>query len=309
MRILVTGGTGFIGLNVVSGYLKDKHEVAVISRFTSGEKEGLNKKAKFYKADIRNREILEEVFKDFKPEIVNHHAGHIGVKESVDNPLYDADINIIGSLNVFELAVKYGVRRVIFPSTGGIYGEPAKLPANEDTPIEPISPYGVSKYCAENYLNYFKRFYGIERVILRYANVYGPWQDPSVDAGVVKIFIEKIFKGEKPVVYGDGTQTYDFIFVEDVVRANILALNGKEGIYNIGTGTETSVNKLIEIISKTLGQEVKPEYASPRIGEIKRISLDGEKAKKELGFAPKYSLEEGIRKTIEWYRGKIKGLP
>jgi UDP-glucose 4-epimerase len=302
MRILLTGGTGFIGSNIVVGYLKDKHEVAVVSNLSYEKRESLNKKAKFYKADIRNKEVLEKVFKDFKPEIVNHHAGHTGVKESVENPVYDAEINIIGSINVFELAVKCGVRRIIFPSTGGgLYGEPAKLPANENTPIEPISPYGVSKYCVENYLNYFKRLYGIERVILRYANVYGPRQEPLGKAGVVEIFTGKILKGETPVIYGDGTQTCDYIFVEDVVRANILALHGQEGIYNIGTGTETSVNELIKIISKVLGREVKPEYAPPRKWEVKRISLDIGRAKKELGFAPKCSLEEGIRRTIEWY--------
>lgn len=305
MKILVTGGAGFIGSHVVDGYLKNKHEVAVVSHFSSGERESLNKKAKFYKADIRNKEVLEKVFKDFKPEVVNHHAGHTSVKESVENPSYDAEINIIGSINVFELAVKYGVRRIIFPSTGGsLYGEAVKLPANENTPIKPISPYGVSKYCVEIYLDYFKRLYGIERVILRYANVYGPREGPLGKTGVVEIFIWKILKGEKPVVFGNGTQTYDYIFVEDVVRANILALNGKEGIYNIGTGTETSLNELIEIISKVLGREVKPEYAPPRKGEVKRISLDGGRAKKELKFTPKYSLEEGIRRTIEWYRGR-----
>jgi UDP-glucose 4-epimerase len=307
MKILVTGGAGFIGSNVVGGYLKDKQEVAVVSNFSSGKRESLNKKAKFYKADIRNKEVLEKVFKDFKPEIVNHHAGHIGVKESVDNPSYDADINIVGSLNVFELAVKYGVRRIIFPSTGGgLYGESAKLPADEDTPIEPLSPYGVAKYCAENYLNYFKRLYSIERVILRYANVYGPRQDPFKGVGVIAIFIWKILKGETPVIFGDGTQTCDYVFVEDVVRANILALEGKEGTYNIGTGKETSVNELIGIFSKVLGHEIKPEYLPPRKGEVYRISLDGEKAKRELGFVPKYSLEEGLKKTIEWYRERAK---
>ena len=215
-----------------------------------------------------------------------------------------------------------------------------------DTPIEPLSPYGVAKYCAENYLNYFKRLYelrdrhaslrsahddggerisehqdrhaslrsahddkeersvGIERVILRYANVYGPRQDPLGEAGVVAIFAGKILKGEKPVIYGDGTQTRDYIYVEDVVKANVLALEGKEGIYNIGTGRETSVNELIKIFSKVLEHEIKPEYAPPRIGEVHRISLDGERAKKELGFVPKYSLPEGILKTIEWYKNQ-----
>jgi UDP-glucose 4-epimerase len=233
---------------------------------------------------------------------VNHHAAQIDVRKSVEDPAFDAETNIIGSINLFELSINYGVRRIIFSSTGSeLYGELSNLPASEDTPIEPLSPYGVAKYCVENYLNYFKRLYGIERVILRYANVYGPRQDPLGEAGVVAIFTGKILKGEKPVIYGDGTQTRDYIFVEDVVKANVLALEGKEGIYNIGTGRETSVNELTEIFSKVLGHEIKPEYAPPRKGEVSRISLDGEKAKRELGFVPNYSLPEGIRKTIEWY--------
>ena len=305
MKILVTGGAGFIGSNVVDALVKDGHEVTVLDNLSTGKEENINPEVKFYNIDLLDIESLEFVFREFKPDVVNHHAAQIDVRKSVEDPAFDAETNIIGSINLFELSINAGVRRIIFSSTGGaLYGEPEKLPASEDTPIEPLSPYGVSKYCVENYLNYFKRLYGIERVILRYANVYGPRQDPLGEAGVVAIFTGKILKGEKPVIYGDGTQTRDYVFVEDVVRANVLALEGKEGIYNIGTGSETSVNELIEIFSKVLGREIKLEYAPPRKGEVSRISLDGEKAKRELGCVPKYSLPEGIRKTIEWYRGK-----
>jgi len=309
MKILVTGGAGFIGSNVSDALVKDGHEVTVLDNLSTGKEENINPEVKFYNVDLLDMESLELVFREFKPDVVNHHAAQIDVRKSVEDPAFDAETNIIGSLNLFELSINYGVRRIIFSSTGGaLYGEPSNLPATEDTPIEPLSPYGVSKYCVENYLNYFKRLYGIERVILRYANVYGPRQDPLGEAGVVAIFTGKILKGEKPVIYGDGNQTRDYVFVEDVVQANVLALEGKEGIYNIGTGKETSVNELIEVFSKVLGREIKPEYAPPRIGEVHRISLDGEKAKKELGFVPKYSLEEGISIVVKenGYRGLKK---
>jgi UDP-glucose 4-epimerase len=305
MKILVTGGAGFIGSNVSDALVKDGHVVTVLDNLSTGKEENINPEVKFYNVDLLDIESLELAFREFKPDVVNHHAAQIDVRKSVEDPAFDAETNIIGSINLFELSINYGVRRIIFSSTGGaLYGEPEKLPADEYTPIEPISPYGVAKYCVENYLNYFKRLYGVERVILRYANVYGPRQDPLGEAGVVAIFTGKILKGEKPVILGDGTQTRDYIYVEDVVKANVLALEGKEGTYNIGTGKETSVNELIEIFSKVLGHEIKPEYAPPRKGEVHRISLDGEKAKRELGFVPKYSLEEGIKKTIEWYKGK-----
>jgi UDP-glucose 4-epimerase len=304
MKILVTGGAGFIGSNLVDALVKDGHEVTVLDNLSTGKEENINPEVKFYNIDLLDMESLELVFREFKPDVVNHHAAQIDVRKSVEDPSFDAETNIIGSINLFELSINYGVSKIIFSSTGGaLYGEPENLPTSEDTPIEPLSPYGVSKYCVENYLNYFKRLYGIERVILRYANVYGPRQDPLGEAGVVAIFTGKILKGKTPVIYGDGTQTRDYIYVEDVVRANVLALEGKEGIYNIGTGRETSVNELTEIFSKVLGHEIKPEYAPPRKGEVSRISLDGEKAKRELSFVPRYSLEEGIGKTIDWYRG------
>lgn len=307
MRILVTGGAGFIGSNVVDALVKEGYEVAILDNLSTGKKENINPEAKFYNVDLLDRESLEFVFREFKPDVVNHHAAQIDVRKSVKDPAFDASINVIGSINLFELAVKYNVKRIIFSSTGGaLYGEPKNLPAKEDTPVEPLSSYGVAKYCAENYLNYFKRLYGIERVILRYANVYGPRQDPLGEAGVIAIFTGKILKDEAPVIYGDGNQTRDYIYVEDVVRANILALEGKEGIYNIGTGKETSVNELVNIFSKILGREIKPEYAPPRIGEVGRIALENSKVIKELGFSPQISIEEGIKRTITWYEDVFK---
>jgi UDP-glucose 4-epimerase len=347
MKILVTGGAGFIGSNVVDALVKEGHKVAVLDNLSTGRRENLNPNAKFYNVDITDFEGVEKVFKDFKPEILYHLAAQIDVRKSVSDPVFDGKVNVLGSINLFKLSVEYGVKRVIFSSTGGaLYGEPSKLPATEDTPVEALSPYGVSKYCGENYLNYFKRLYGgdryaplrsahddregrfsggdrdaslnsayddgkvrlpeeangFERVILRYANVYGPRQDPLGEAGVIAIFIGKILKGERPIIYGDGTQTRDYIFVEDVVRANLLALTGKEGTYNIGTGIETSVNKLVEILSEVFGKNIKPIYTDERPGEVKRIALDGTLAKEMLGFVPQYSLYEGIKKTVEWFK-------
>jgi UDP-glucose 4-epimerase len=305
MKIIVTGGAGFIGSNIVDALIKDGHEVAVVDNLSTGREENVNASAQFFNTDITDAEALENVFENFRPEVIFHVAAQIDVRKSVDDPAFDAETNVIGSVNLFKLAVNYGVRRIVYSSTGGaLYGEPKALPATEETPIEPLSPYGVAKYCVENYLNYFKRLYGLERVILRYANVYGPRQDPLGEAGVVAIFTGKILKGEKPVIYGDGTQTRDYVYVDDVVRANLIALAGKEGVYNIGTGIETSVNDLVNVFGKVLQAEISPQYTQARKGEVHRISLEGELAKKELGFAPKVSIEEGLKKTIEWYKRK-----
>lgn len=322
MKILVTGGAGFIGSNVVDALVREGHEVAILDNLSTGRKENLNPDAKFYNVDITDFEGAKKVFKDFKPEILYHLAAQIDVRKSVSDPVFDGKVNVLGSINLFKLSVEYGVKRVIFSSTGGaLYGEPSKLPATENTPVKPLSPYGVSKYCGENYLNYFKRLYGgghyapddgkvklseeahvFERIILRYANVYGPRQDPFGEAGVIAIFIGKILKGERPIIYGDGTQTRDYIFVEDVVKANLLALTGKEGTYNIGTGIETSVNKLVEILSEVFEKKIEPIYTEERPGEVKRIALDGTLAKEVLGFVPQYSLYGGIKKTVEWFK-------
>jgi len=302
MNIIVTGGGGFIGSNVVDALVKKGHKVAVVDDLSTGKKENLNPNAQFFNIDLREKNALEEVFQNSKPEIIYHIAAQIDVRKSAADPAFDASVNIIGSINLFELAVKYNVRRIIFSSTGGaLYGEPENLPADENTLVAPLAPYGVSKYCTEQYLNYFKRMYGIERVILRYANVYGPRQDPLGEAGVIAIFTGRILNGENPIIYGDGTQTRDYIYVEDIVKANLLAMDGNEGIYNIGTGIETSVNELVKMFSTVLNKDIKPVYEPPRKGEVQRIALYGTKANKELGFRPQFSLEEGLRKTIKWY--------
>ena len=307
MNILVTGGAGFIGSNIADALLDLGHKVFVVDSLSTGKKENINPNAVFYEVDITHKKILESVFKETHPEIVFHVAAQIDVRKSVENPQFDAEVNIIGSLNVFELSVKYGVKRIVFSSTGGaLYGEPKLLPAKEDSPIESLSSYGVSKFASEQYLNYFNRLYGLEKVILRYGNVYGPRQDPLGEAGVIAIFTGRILNGKPPVIYGDGNQTRDYIFVEDVVKANILAMEGKEGIYNVGTGIETSVNDLVKMFSKVLNKHIEPIYGPPRKGEVQRISLDISKAREELGFIPEFSLENGIRKTIKWFDHSVR---
>ena len=305
MRVLVTGGAGFIGSNIVDALISAGHEIAIIDNLSTGKEENINPEACFFHIDITDFEALEGIFQNFKPEIVFHVAAQIDLRKSVEEPSFDAEVNVVGSVNLFSLCIQYGVKRIIFSSTGGaLYGEREKIPANENSSIEPLSPYGVSKYCTEQYLNYFKRLYGIERVILRYGNVYGPRQDPFGEAGVIAIFTNKILNGETLTVYGDGNQTRDYIFIEDVVRANLLSIEGKEGIYNIGTNVETSVNHIIELFSKILEKDIKPIYTQPRKGEVYRISLNTEKAKMELGFEVKFTFEEGLRKTIQWYKMK-----
>ncbi len=303
VKILVTGGAGFIGSNFVDALINEGYEVAVVDNLSTGKKENLNSLAKFYNVDIRDTDAIRSVFQEFRPEIVCHLAAQIDLRKSVANPSFDAEVNVVSSTNLFKLAVDSKVKRIIFSSTGGaLYGQVDEIPADEDTPIKPICAYGVAKYCAEQYLDYFKRLYGVESVVLRYANVYGPRQDPLDEAGVVAIFTGKILRGEPITIFGDGNQTRDYVYIEDIVKANLLALNGEEGIYNIGTGVETSVNELVQIFEKLLGKKIIPVYAAKRQGEVDRIALDIAKAKKELGFEPKYNVEEGIKKTIEWYK-------
>jgi UDP-glucose 4-epimerase len=225
MKILVTGGAGFIGSHVVDAYLELGHEVVVVDNLSSGSIENLNPKAKFYKMDIRDSDI-EDLFKNEKPDIVNHHAAQMDVRKSVEDPIYDADVNIIGSLNLLQNCIRYGVKKFIFASTGGaIYGEQDYFPADEEHPTRPLSPYGVAKLTVEKYLYFYKEVHGLNYVVLRYANIYGPRQNPHGEAGVVAIFTSKMLKGEQPVINGDGFQTRDYTFVGDVVRANVLALN------------------------------------------------------------------------------------
>jgi UDP-glucose 4-epimerase len=307
MNILVTGGAGFIGSNIVDAYLHAGHTVVIIDDLSTGTMENVNPKAKFRRIDLRDPAV-ETVFKEMKIDVINHHAAQMDVRKSVADPKFDASVNILGMLNVMELGVKYGVKKVIFSSTGGaIYGEQDYFPADEQHPLRPLSPYGVTKLATEKYLFYYQAVHGLQHVILRYANIYGPRQNPHGEAGVIAIFADKMLKGEQPVINGDGKQTRDYVYVSDVVRANVLALtHPSSDIFNIGTGVENDVNALFRIIKKFSGAACEEKHGEAKIGEQLRSVIDHSKAKKILGWEPTIMLDEGLRKTVEFFREKIK---
>lgn len=302
MRILVTGGAGFIGSNVVDLYIKKGHYVAVVDNLSMGSLKNVNKKAKFYKIDIRDKKIFNIIKKE-KIQIINHHAAQISVPDSVRDPFTDADINIKGTLNLLDAAIKNKVKRFIFISSGGtVYGTPEKLPAKENFKIAPENPYGISKVAGENYVKFYSRQYGLKYVILRYSNVYGERQIPHGEAGVVAIFIKKILKGERPVIFGDGRCIRDYVYVGDVARANLLSLvKGVNDEFNIGTGKPTDVNQLFKIIKEVTGFKENAENGPFREGDILANYLDNSKARKILNWKPEISLKEGIKKTYNYF--------
>ncbi len=304
MRILVTGGAGFIGSHVVDAYIAAGHHVAVVDNLATGRRENLNPNATFYEVDICDADLLAQVFEQEQPEVVNHHAAQIDVRRSVADPVYDAQVNVLGSLNLLEQARTRGVKRIIFISSGGaIYGEPQHLPCDEDHPVAPLSPYGASKFTIEVYLSVYGTTYGLETAILRYANVYGPRQDPHGEAGVVAIFAGKMLAGETPTIHGNGEQTRDFVYVGDCARANVIAL--KEGTgraYNIGTGKETSINELAAVIRDVIGYQGEVVHGPEKTGEVVRIYSDVARAREELGWEAEVDLREGLTRTVAYFR-------
>ena len=303
--ILVTGGAGFIGSHIVDKLIENNYDVIILDNLTTGNKNNINPKAEFVNADIRDKDLDEKInFKDV--EVVIHQAAQINVRYSVENPVNDANINILGIINILEMTRKYDINKIIFASSVGIYGEPNYLPVDENHPINPLSPYGLSKYVGEEYIKLYNRLYGIEYAILRYSNVYGERQDPRGEAGVISIFIDKMLKNQNPVIFGDGNQTRDFVYVGDVARANLMALNWKNEVVNIGTGKETSVNELFNIIKNEIGFKGTAIYDKPREGEIYRIYLDIKKAE-SLGWEPEVDLKDGIKKVVNWMKN-YKGI-
>lgn len=308
MKILATGGAGFIASHVVDALIEKRHEIIVVDNLYCGFEKNINPKAKFHKLDIGDPEI-QNLVAEFKPEVVIHHAAQMDVRKSVSDPMFDATTNVIGSLNLLEACRKNGVRKFMFSSTGGaIYGEQDYFPADEEHPLRPLSPYGITKLCLEKYLFYYKEVFGLEHVILRYGNIYGPRQNPHGEAGVIAIFIKKILAGEQPVINGPGTQTRDYTYVGDVVQANLLALDYKKsGIFNVGTGIETDVNRLFTVINQALGNPAKEIHAEAKAGEQQRSVLSTRKISEELGWSQKMSLEEGLKITVEWFKSHHQG--
>jgi UDP-glucose 4-epimerase len=310
VKILVTGGAGFIGSNVADGFIQQGHKVTIIDNLSTGFESNLNKKAKFFKVDIRSS-VIDKIFEKTKPDILCHHAAQIDVRKSTNDPIFDADVNILGSLNLLNACGKHKVKKVIFASTGGaIYGEQDYFPADEKHPANPLSPYGVTKLTIEKYLHFYRETYGIEYVSLRYANVYGPRQNPLGEAGVVAIFAKRLLSEKEAVIYGDGTQTRDFVFVDDVVESNLLALDfPKSDIFNIGTGIETDINNVFRLLKKMIASKQKEIHAPPKLAEQQRSVLDYSKAKRILGWSPKHNLEEGMAKTVEFFQKDENLIP
>jgi UDP-glucose 4-epimerase len=306
MKILITGGAGFIASNVADRYLELGHEVVIIDNLITGQKENIPAAAKFYEMDICD-EGIKNVFEMERPDIVNHHAAQMDVRKSVADPIYDANVNIFGSINLLQNCVKFGVKQFIFASTGGaIYGEQDYFPADENHPTRPISPYGITKLTSEKYLHFYNLVYGLKYTVLRYANVYGPRQNPHGEAGVVAIFSKKMLKKEQPVINGDGKQTRDYVFVGDVVKANELVLAAADNkIYNIGTGIETNVNELFHKIAQFMEHPVEEVHGPGQAGEQMRSLLNFDLIKKDLDWEPAVDLDAGLHKTVEFFRKKM----
>jgi len=308
MKVLLTGGAGFIGSWVGEALIADGNEIFIIDDLSTGKIQNIPKDANFVKADIKDRDRLEKIFEDFKPEVVNHHAAQMNVRNSVEDPIFDAQVNILGTINLLELSIQHEIKKFMFASTGGaIYGEPEDIPCIEDTLPAPVSPYGISKYAVEQYLNYYKAVHGLSHVVLRYSNVYGPRQNPHGEAGVVAIFCDRIKYGNPCEIFGDGKQTRDYVYVEDVARANILSLNAKDAILNIGTAVETSVNDIVSKLRTVTNRDVQVVYSPRRRGEVDRIALEIKRAEELLGWSPHVSLEEGLSRTWEWFSSERAG--
>jgi len=303
-KVLVTGGAGFVGSNVSDLLIEKGFDVTVLDNLSSGRKENLNPKANFIKADIRDEDV-GKVFRDGKFDYIVHHAAQIDLRKSVTDPVFDSTVNIVGSINLLECCRKYGVKKIVYASSGGaVYGEPKYLPVDERHPIQPLCPYGASKYSVEKYVELYGMNYGIDHAILRYSNVYGPRQDPLGEAGVVAIFTGKFLSGKVPTIFGDGMQTRDFVFVKDVARANLLALEKslEEKVLNIGSGVETSINQVAEELGTLTESKLSPVHGPGVIGEVRKIRLDVSLAKKALGWKPEFNVHAGLKETLRWYR-------
>jgi UDP-glucose 4-epimerase len=310
MKILVTGGAGFIASHVVDRCIESGHQVVVVDDLSTGRAENLNPKAKFYEADIRSAEI-ERIFETERPDCVDHHAAQMDVRRAVREPEFDASVNVIGGLNVLEQGRRAGARKFVFASTGGaVYGEPTEFPVKESHSIAPLSPYGLTKFVFEQYLALYRRLYGISYTVLRYPNVYGPRQRPDGEAGVVSIFTSKLLRGEPATIFGDGGKTRDYVHVADIARANEKVLDLDHGeVFNIGWGREVSDREIFDTVRRAVGVDAEPRFDAVRPGEISRISLDGSKIRNALGFEPEIPLDAGVEDVVRWHRTGARGTP
>jgi len=304
MRVLVTGGAGFIGSHVVDACVEAGHEVSVVDDLSTGKEANVQEAATLYRVDIRDASGLARVFEEIKPEAICHLAAKANVRESMEKPVLYAEVNIIGSLHLLELARKYGTRKIVYASTGGaVYGEPEYLPVDEGHPVNPLDPYGASKHHVEHYLSLYRANYDLDYTVLRFPNVYGPRQDPYGEAGVVAIWTNQMLAGKTPVINGTGDQARDFCYVGDIARANVLALDaGSGGIYNLGTGVGTSINEVFALLKAATGYEGDGLHGPARLGEVFCIYLDASAAARDLGWEPEVSLEQGLSRTVAYFR-------
>jgi UDP-glucose 4-epimerase len=312
VRILVTGGAGFIGSHVVDAYVAAGHEVAVLDNFSTGNEANLNPAAEVHRVDLRDQAGVEKVVASFRPEIVNHHAAQSEVPKSIADPGLDAHINIVGGLNLLKASVDHKVRKVIFISTGGaLYGEPDVVPAGEDHPVRPLSPYGTSKFSFEQYLGTFKRTFELEFTVLRYANIYGPRQDFYAEEGrVVAIFASRMLARKPVTIDGDGEQARDMLHVGDAATANLAALeNGDGGTFHVSTGVPVTVNDLFRKLAILTDYKMEPNVGPRRKGDVYRIALDNARARQDLGWEPRVSLEEGLSLTVDYFREQVSQTP
>ena len=302
-KAIVTGGAGFIGSNLVDALIKEGHQVTIIDDLSTGRKENVNRQAKFHQVDIRSV-VVDKIFQEEKPDYLFHLAAQMNVRASVEDPKFDADVNIRGGINLLQCAKKHNVKKVVFACTGGaIYGEQDYFPADEEHSVRPVSPYGVSKLSFEKYLQYFQVEYGLEYVSLRYANVYGPRQSHLGEAGVVAIFYDRLLAGKEAMINGDGKQTRDYVYVDDVVRVNLRAMEYEgSGVFNIGTSVETDVNAIFEMVRQQSGSTQEEKHGPAMPGEQKRSVITFEKAQKNLGWKPEVSLKEGLKLTGEYFK-------
>ena len=300
---IVTGGAGFIASHISDALIERGFHVAVIDNLSTGKKRNLAPDATFYEVDIRD-ESVAGIFEKEKPQILFHLAAQMDVRKSVEDPAYDAEVNIGGTVNLLEAGRAVGLKKTIYAGTGGaVYGEPEHLPADESTPIEPLCPYGISKHTVEHYLELYRKLYGMNYTVLRYANVYGPRQDPHGEAGVVAIFSQQLLAGEQPRIFGDGTKTRDYVYVGDIVQANMLALEAGDGaVVNLGWGVQVTDRQVFDGVRAAAGSNIEPEYAAKRLGEVDYISLDASLARKVLAWEPKVDLADGLRRAVEFYR-------